>query len=767
MKAEIRNHNGTPTLFLDGQPNFGGHQWLSQNPAPGNFPGRDCVRLFGEAGVHLYALAVGAAPDWCGHWCGPRPDNPSPYDLSMVEPQLRAILDADPDAHFHLRLYFETMDWWNRMYPDECELSSDGRRLNQSFASAVWREQVNDFLRAYYDHLKSIGLAERVIAWQVQAGVCGEWIKDGSAMAPVYADYSAPMRRHFRAWLRQRYNDDASALQAAWADSGVTFDTAEVPCAEEQSRTTVGLFRDPTREQKAIDYYRCLAELAADDLIEFCSTVKEMTGGQALAGAFYGYLMEIAWNNSFFNDGYEPGGSDISIIQRSGHLGLRRALQSPYVDYLVSPYGYAFRGIGGDGLPMPPTESVRHHGKLYILEEDSLLHNELDPDGRNFDRKHTLAIYQREFAQAITHGLGIWWLADWPAGTYTRQTPDFQPWLERFKKLGDWALDLDRTPRSEVAVFLDDQSFFYESVRNNIYLPGVAQQRVISLNRFGAPHDVYLLDDLLSGHLPDYKLYIFLNAFALDRDRREALKRIIRRDGKTAVWLYAPGIVDSSPLPQGEGLGVRSAAHTDHMTDLTGFRFGRGNSAWGPFMHVIDFEHPITRGLPQDLFWGTTAPIGPLFHLEDPQATVLGQVVYALGRCRPGFGVKTFARDTPGISEIPGVSRASGWTSIYVATPNVPAPVLRGIARHAGVHLYSEQGDVLYATPDLLSVHTVAGGPRTFKLPRQAEVVYDLYGDRLVARDVNEFCDVLAPVSTALYFMGDARTLAALGVRAS
>ncbi len=757
MRAEIRNHKGTPTLFLDGRPDFGGHQWLSQNPAPGNFPGRECVRLFGQAGVHLYALAVGAASDWCGHWRGPCPDDPSPYDFSMVEPQLRAILDADPDAHFHLRLYFETMEWWNRAYPDECEVTSDGRRLNQSFASAVWREQVNDFLRAYYDHLKSIGLAERVIAWQVQAGVCGEWIKDGSAMAPVCADYSAPMRRHFRAWLTQRYGGDCAALQAAWADSAVTFDTAEVPSADEQFSTTAGLFRNPTREQKVVDYYRCLAELVADDLIAFCRTVKEMTNGQALAGAFYGYLMEIAWNNSFFVDGYEKGGSDISIVQRCGHLGLRRALQSPYVDYLVSPYGYAFRGIGGDGLPMPPTESVRHHGKLYILEEDSLLHNEMDADGRNFDRKHTLAIYQREFAQAITHGLGIWWFADWPAGSYTRQNPNFQPWLERFRKLGDWALNLDRSPRAEVAVFLDDQSFFYETVRNSIYLPGVAQQRVISLNRFGAPHDVYLLDDLLSGNLPDYKLYIFLNAFALDRERRAALKRIVRRNGKTALWFYAPGYVDYSPLSEGEGRGARTpGVSVEHMTDLTGFRFGQGNSAWGPFMHIIDFQHPITRDLPQDLFWGVTAPIAPLFHLEDAEATTLGQVVYSLGRCRPGFGVKTFQPDT---------ADGAAWTSIYVATPNVPASVLRGIARHAGAHLYNDQGDVLYATPDLLSVHSVAGGSRVFSLPRRVEVVYDLYADRLVAQDAREFSDTLAPVSTTLYFTGDARMLAGLGVQ--
>ena len=86
---------------------------------------------------------------------------------------------------------------------------------------------------------------------------------------------------------------------------------------------------------------------------------------------------------------------------------------------------------------------------------------------------------------------------------------------------------------------------------------------------------------------------------------------------------------------------------------------------------------------------------------------MLGDVVYSLGRCRPGFGVKTFNPEDP----------QKPWSSVYVATPNVPAPVLRGIARFAGVHLYNEDGDVLYATPNLLSVHSVSGGPRPSSCP--------------------------------------------------
>ena len=84
---------------------------------------------------------------------------------------------------------------------------------------------------------------------------------------------------------------------------------------------------------------------------------------------------------------------------------------------------------------------------------------------------------------------------------------------------------------------------------------------------------------------------------------------------------------------------------------------------------------------------------------------------------------------------------------------------LRGVARWAGVHLYSEAGDVLYATPELLSVHTVAGGPRTFRLPRSVEVVHDLYNDQPLARNTDSFEVTLAPASTALFYTGSAAVL--------
>ena len=54
MKAEVRQHNGTPTLFLDGKPVFAHYNWLTSDPKPGEFLNRECIEDFAKAGVEDY-----------------------------------------------------------------------------------------------------------------------------------------------------------------------------------------------------------------------------------------------------------------------------------------------------------------------------------------------------------------------------------------------------------------------------------------------------------------------------------------------------------------------------------------------------------------------------------------------------------------------------------------------------------------------------------------------------------------------------------------
>ena len=750
MKAHVRQHNGAPTLFLDGQPVYANLQWCG-GLDPAN-PERMAItqqtmREFAKAGVHIYTL-----DGLFGDWVGPRPDNPSQYDFSQNGPRLQAAVDADPKALFNLRLMFETRylldNWWNKAHPDEVEVISEGEANAASYASKVWQQDVKDLLTALVAYLRECGMYDRVIGYQMCIGTCGEWIKSWSCMDPANGDFSAPMRRYFREWLTKQYGTDA-ALQAAWNQPEVTLATADVPSSADQDHTGHYYFRDPNTERHVIDFYEAYAELCANALLDFCHTIKVLTNGDKLTGAFYGYLMELSWNDSFFNDGFMGTGEaarvagEVATIQRSGHLGLAKALRSPEIDFFVSPYTYGFRGLGGDGLAMQPSESLRVHGKLYWFEEDTLMHNNFDPRKRMHPIKHSPAIYKRNFAEVLTHAQGITWLENEQFLEDPSIADEFHALQARFDQIGNWAVQFDRRPSAEVAVFLDDESYIYEANRNHLSLPLIWHQRLMNLNRFGAPHDLYLLNDLLEGRLPEYKLYIFLNIFHLNNARRAALKAQLRRAGKTGLFLYSPGYLNEDAVAQ--------PYSTAHMTDLTGFQFGMGKSYWTPQMHVTNFEHTITRDVSQELFWGTNRSLAPIFFLEDDDATVLGNVIGSLGRIQPGLAVKSFNAGTP-----------DAWNSVYCATPNIPSPVLRGVARFAGVHLYNEDGDVLYATPRFVAAHTVRGGPRTFKLPAPAEVVYDLYNRQLLGTNTAEVCVQLAPASTALYYTGPAAPLRAL-----
>ena len=304
----------------------------------------------------------------------PRAGKSDPFDFSTVEARFGRIIDVDPTARFHLRLHFEFQpgDWWMKAFPAECEIASDGRPVGQSFASEVWRKQVNEFLQALVAHLKRTGLIDRVTAFQPGAGHTGEWVKGETSMYSLCSDYSEPDAAALPL-LAPRANTTTTSPRSGPPGIIRTSPSRrqKFPPPDEQLHARLYTFRDPARERNVIDYYQCFADLSADLVIDFCRTVKEATDGTKLAGAFYGYLMEMAWNGGFFGERQE---SDYSTYQRSGHLGLRQVLESPYVDFLVCPYSYGFRGIGGDAPAMQPAESARLHGKLCIIEDDTRTH---------------------------------------------------------------------------------------------------------------------------------------------------------------------------------------------------------------------------------------------------------------------------------------------------------------------------------------------------------------------------------------------------------
>ena len=110
--AHVHPHNGTPTLFLNGEPVYAAMHWLAGGFDPdGSYQNDYAVREFARSGVHMNA--VGIAPAWCGAVAPSTPD----ADLEEAGRLLRAVLAADPQALFHLRIYLESGSWFNERFP--------------------------------------------------------------------------------------------------------------------------------------------------------------------------------------------------------------------------------------------------------------------------------------------------------------------------------------------------------------------------------------------------------------------------------------------------------------------------------------------------------------------------------------------------------------------------------------------------------------------------------------------------------------------------
>lgn len=286
-KTCVAPHHGAPTLFIEDQPVFPAEYWPGWGP-PETDPQREEYRRAGELGLHIYNTAI-FSETWVGS---------EQYDFSELEGKFRKFVEVDPEAMFHIRMSIEVPQWWREAVPEECELFEDGTRFAQSYASQLWRKGASDLIRAYVAFLRSTWIGERVIAYHPCAAPWQEW-GTYNAMYDKCADYSEPMRRHFRAWLRERYGDDRT-LREAWNDEHVSLETVRVPSPEDQRACGFFTFRDPKADRSAIDYLECFNELVADDIIHFCRTVKEACDYENIVGVFYGYLMEMAWNAGFF-----------------------------------------------------------------------------------------------------------------------------------------------------------------------------------------------------------------------------------------------------------------------------------------------------------------------------------------------------------------------------------------------------------------------------------------------------------------------------------
>lgn len=649
--AELRRLGGDPAIFVEGKPLAGFFYSGSSK--------EDYQREFGQAGVHLYADWVG--PSHNGDLGHVAPDR---YDYAQFDRYFAAVLDADPQAFFVPHICVTGGLWWQQAHPEELCQFADGSKGPTSFASQRWRREIGEDLRRLIAYLRRAPYADRILGYMFFNGYTAEWQMWGTWKASR-DDYSGPARRAFREFLTKRYGTDAR-LRTAWRDPQATLATAAMPDWDQRRPAGPRVLRDPAAERQAIDFYEFIANMDADALLYIARLVREATEGQSLVGTYYAYLTAHGINQ-----------------QDSGHLAARRVFDAPDIDFLMSPPNYWYRKPGEACTFMSATDSLRLRGKLWLDESDHRTHL-TDPGagyGRAKDMDETLSVLWREVAETLTKRAAVSWL-DMGGGWFS--DPQILAAMGQARRMAQESLPGRKPFAAEIGVFVDPTSFYY--MRPTNANAALALHQVVTMPQSGAPWEFLLLDDIADPRLPDYKLYVFLNAFYVEPARRAAIHAKLARNHATAVFLYAPGYLG----PDGESLSG--------IEQLTGIRVARDDREGRPQI-LLEPGDPLSKGLAvQQPLGDKRLSVSPVFYADDPGARVVGRLVESR---RPGLAVKPSA----------------GWTSVYSSAMPLAQGLIRNIARSAGVHVWLDTDDALYTDGQWAGLHAATDGVKTLRLP--------------------------------------------------
>lgn len=707
--AEVRVVDGIPEVFVDGK--LAARSW-----ARADLPGFLAVEKMDQweaADVRVILTALDQ-PNSLG-W-----DGRDGFSYAVYEEHIARLIKRKPDIRLILYVGFRlgAPYNWCRDHMDELARLNTGLPLQApSWGSMLWREQSGAAFSRFVAHFESGPYADHIIGynpiwtgneWYGYYGFVGkEHVRD-ALKDPLRGidDYSEPMLRHFRAWLHKTYGGDLAALRESWRDARVTFDSAPIPTIEQRfDLDGTDIFPSLRRGNQVADYYRCYHEAVADMAIGWARAVKETLTVPKLCGMMHAYTYCTRHAFGHYNNQF-------------AQLAAARVMDSPYIDYLHSPYGYYHRCFPGVHYSHHAPTSLKLRGKIFLDQIDTKTHLR---HGANTNAKtpyESEQVLKRDVAHDLSHNAYYYWQEIAPgvfsgyAGTpifeYLHyEDPGLQALIQKFRAVTDQVQALAPQPNAEVALFTAHESDYYRKPDTAFGAFFVETLRSWRLALAGAPFEDYMLEDF-PRVAKGYKVYLFPNALYVPKALRESIQARLQQEGATAVWFYAPGYLDE----QGGSL--------ENCRSLTGLDLARLDKRDFLQLELAKKSHPLLAGIEGETFGTDVDPaefqkyqewlkwpedredyqVDPLFVCRDPVAEHLGTLRGTEGGC--GFAVK----------------KNGNSVSVFLGAPNPPTALIRNILKSAGVHLYSEQDDLIYANSRFVAVmpHGPAG-ERRIKLP--------------------------------------------------
>lgn len=708
--AEVRQHRGRPTVFINGVPTA----LPTYSPMGWSKPHREAaIPAFAKHRMGAYFLA----------W-------PRDGDVADLDDQAAFILAHDPDAWFLVRNGRAESKAWRAAHPEELVVDEDGRRLPvPSLASqAGWAVQAANSVKVIRT-CEGRPWSHRLIGYWYGLRIEGS---HEPMMEHLLFDHSPVMTAAWRAFLHERYGT-VEALRQAYGEDGLTFNTVPVPRdrlrgpVPEVSRL---LYWQPASENQPLrDYLELNGRLFREGFAHIARATATATDRKRLLlyDAFKQTM--LGWSNrGFFNMKTSWPLAYAELMAGSGHLGVAACLeQAEGFSGVITPHDYQVRGVGGICEPEGIVDATVLRGRAFFCEYDMRTYanpSEHGAYGMATDIQAFAAINWRNIATALTRGYNGYWmdLCGQVQGWYG--APEIHRVIERSVEVVRQSIAWPHADVPGIAVIVDDRAVLETNGDGRFFNEALMWELKLGISRCGVPYRVYLLEDLALDAFPEHRLFYFPNLFRVDEERLALLRRKVFRNGHVVLWGPGSGISDGTTL---------SPRHAER---LTGFQFHYVPVNHPRRTHIQNFAHPITRGLPADVIYGSPLAYGPLLYPKN--GTELGRAWTKQGRQWSGLSVLEHGRGAAGRD-------AGDWTSVFTTAVPIPATLWRNLARHAGAHVYCTSNDILLADASVVALHSIQSGPKTLRLPSPARVL-----DLVTGKPVGE-----APTDT-LHFELDA-----------
>ena len=756
--AKVEQYNGMPAIIIDGKPYPPMMATIRTNNRTSMVIDEEYYRELGKSGIKIFFLICDT--EWL---------KPGAFDMFCEEAE--KLLANVPDAYIMLRVGMHPPVKWCEEHPDDLMRYSDGIRkpiqlwtesyvadypAMYSLCSEQWRQDAGKALLEMWDKIRELPYSERIIGCFFAAGGTSEWYYmtpteytpksnrfDSGGFEQVqdmdyddiYGDLSGAFQKSFSNYLKNKYNNN-DTLKKVWNDGEADIEKPKVPDCHARyfvngvdydidhpqklfansdepeapaNGTNIGSFLDIDKHMDVFDFYRAWHIGVAESVIYFGNIVKSMNPN-LLTGAFYG----SAGSNKVFSMGQIGGVTNI--------------LKSGKIDFLASPGVYENRQPGGFTGQRQVFDSFALHNCMFIVEEDARTHFENKYFAKYvqmFDMEDSVHVLKREFGRNICQNLQAWWF-DQLLGGKRYKHPDIYKLFARQQQIAAETYEMDRRKNSEIAFIYDEESYHVVSEETTHQMVELFRNYEIDL--IGAPADRYYHQDMADEKMPDYKLYVFVNTFYLTTEERQVIKRKLRKNHATALFLYASGLIN----PDAD---IKLAAA--NIENLTGFAMGCLDGVYsGMFKMNRNSDNSIVAHLDLGEIYGdftrkmwancssymnriktSRVNLYPCYYAEDANAE---NIAYFLDSGKPALSIREY----------------DGFTSIYCGSKYLSAEMIREIARYAGCHIYCDTEDVLYVNRNYLTFHAASGGTKVVHLPKECDV-YELYQEKYYGKQTN------------------------------